>query len=345
MLQTESNRSFLLVRCRPAVPTIRQCIQVVLSQFRPWVGRKCVSNLLLALTACVVLAPATLHARLEDRIVAVVNSDLIMWSDVKRELISEQERIRQRYHGPDLDRRLKAAEYVALTKMIERQLQLQAAKTKGIEVTDLEVNQAVEELKKQGDKRVGDGSHSTIREELLLLRVVDREVRSVVMVVEADMRRYYQEHQERFAYPEEYQLSQILIRASSPDEVGTAQGRAEAIYAALKQGENFEELALRFSEGPNAARGGRLGLVRQGEMLPAIEQALAPLPVGGITNVIESPDGFHILRVDDKKPRQFRPFEEVRAEIQALVFQQKSEDQYQTWMADLKNKAYIDIKF
>jgi peptidyl-prolyl cis-trans isomerase SurA len=339
MLQTESNRSLFHRRC----PAIRPSIQVVLSRLR-----RCVSlpyGLFLAVAACLLIAPANTHARLEDRIVAVVNSDLIMWSDVKRELISEQERIRQRYHGPDLDRRLKAAEYVALTKMIERQLQLQAAKTRGIEVTDLEVNQAVEELKKQGDKRVGTGSHSTIREELLLLRVVDREVRSVVMVVEADMRRYYQEHQERFAYPEEYQLSQILIRASGPDDMGTAQGRAEAIHAALKQGENFEELALRFSEGANAARGGRLGLVRQGEMLPAIEQALAPLPVGGVTNVIESPDGFHILRVDDKKPRQFRPFEEVRAEIQALVFQQKSEDQYQTWMADLKNKAYIDIKF
>jgi peptidyl-prolyl cis-trans isomerase SurA len=292
-----------------------------------------------------VLPVPHIHAKLEDRIVAIVNSDLIMLSEIKRELISEQERIRQRYHGSDLERRLKAAEYVALTKMIERRLQLQAAKTKGIEVTDQEVSQAVEELKKQGDKRVGSGSHATIKEELLLLRVVDREVRSVVMVADSDMKRYYQEHQERFAYPEEYQLSQILVRIQNPDDVGTAQGRAEAIVAALKQGDNFEDLALRFSEGPNAARGGRLGLVRQGELLPAIEQALAPLPIGGITNVIESPDGFHIIRVDDKKPRQFRPYEEVRAEIKALVFQQKSEDQYQTWMADLKNKAFIDIKF
>lgn len=289
--------------------------------------------------------PPDIHAKLEDRIVAIVNSDLIMLSEIKRELISEQERIRQRYHGSDLERRLKAAEYVALTKMIERRLQLQAAKTKGIEVTDQEVSQAVEELKKQGDKKVGSGSHTTIKEELLLLRVVDREVRSVVMVGDSDMKRYYQEHQERFAYPEEYQLSQILVRIQNPDDVGTAQGRAEAIVAALKQGDNFEDLALRFSEGPNAARGGRLGLVRQGELLPAIEQALAPLPIGGITNIIEGPDGFHIIRVDDKKPRQFRPYEEVRAEIKALVFQQKSEDQYQTWMADLKNKAFIDIKF
>jgi peptidyl-prolyl cis-trans isomerase SurA len=300
--------------------------------------------LALTLLALCLLVPPDTQAKLEDRIVAIVNSDLIMLSEIKRELSSEQERIKARYQGPDVERRLKAAEYVALTKMIERCLQLQAAKKKGIEVTDQELSQAVEELKKQGDKRVGTGSHNTIREELLLLRVVDREVRSVIMVADTDMMRYYQEHQDRFAYPEEYQLSQILIRPLNEDD-GAAKGRAEAIAAALKQGENFEELALRFSEGPNAARGGRLGLVRQGELLPAIEQALAPLPIGGITNVIEVADGFHILRVDDKKPRQFRPFEEVKAEIRSLVFQQKSEDQYQTWMADLKNKAYIDIKF
>ena len=301
-------------------------------------------RLAFTLLALCLFGPADTQAKLEDRIVAIVNSDLIMLSEIRRELSSEQERIKARYQGQDVERRLKAAEYVALTKMIERRLQLQAAKKKGIEVTDLELTQAVEELKKQGDKRVGTGSHNAIKEELLLLRVVDREVRSVIMVADADMVRYYQEHQDRFAYPEEYQLSQILIRPLNQDD-GAARGRAEAIVAALKQGENFEELALRFSEGPNAARGGRLGLVRQGELLPAIEQALAPLPIGGITNVIEVADGFHILRVDDKKPRQFRPYEEVKAEIRSLVFQQKSEDQYQTWMADLKNKAYIDIKF
>ena len=311
--------------------------------FRPalagWNGR-----LVFALLALWLLMPADTQAKLEDRIVAIVNSDLIMLSEIKRELPPEQERIRQRYQGQDVERRLKAAEYVALTKMIERRLQLQAAKMKGIEVTDQEISQAVEELKKQGDKRVATGSRTTIKEELLLMRVVDREVRSVVMVGDADMLRYYREHQDRFAYPEEYQLSQILIRPQNQDD-GAARGRAEAIVAALKQGDNFEDLALRFSEGLNAARGGRLGLVRQGELLPAIEQALAPLPIGGISDVVESPDGLHILRVDDKKPRQFRPFEEVKAEIRSLVFQQKSEDQYQTWMADLKNKAYIDIKF
>ncbi len=291
---------------------------------------------------------APTHAgKIEDRIVAVVNKDLIMLSELKRDLLQDQERLRKLYKGEELERRLKAAEATAITKMIERKLQLQAANNKGVEVSDQEVVQALEELKKQGEKiESGDkAATKNVKEQLLLMRVVDREVRGVIMVGDTEIKRYYQEHQDRFAYPEEYQLSQILIRPRNEDEVGIARGRAEALLAALKQGESFDELALRFSDGPNASRGGRLGLVRQGELLPAIEQAVAGLPVGGITGIVETPEGFHLVRVDDKSERQFRPFDQVKQEIQSLVFQQKTEDQYQTWMADLKNKAFIEIKF
>ncbi len=286
-------------------------------------------------------------AKLEDRIVAVVNSDLIMLSELKRDLLPDLEPLRKLYKGEELERRLKTAEAMAVTKMIERKLQLQAAKNKGVDVSDQEVAQAVEEMKKQGEalNSADPNIARKIREQLTLMRVVDREVRGLIMVAESDMKRYYQEHLDRFAYPEEYQLSQILIKPRTPDELSIARGRADALLATLKQNEPFEELALRFSDGPGASRGGRLGLVRQGELIPTLEQALTSLQVGDITGIIETTEGLHIVRIDDKKPRQYRPFEQVKAEIQSLVFQQKTEDQYQIWMADLKNKAYIEIKF
>ncbi|MEP7151356.1 MAG: peptidyl-prolyl cis-trans isomerase [Nitrospira sp.] len=294
----------------------------------------------------VLICPAE-AAKLEDRIVAVVNKDLIMLSELKRDLLPEQDRLRKLYKGEELERRLKTAEAMGVTKMIERKLQLQAAQNKGLDVSDQEVVQAVEEMKKQGEQLNGADPNTTrsVREQLTLMRVVDREVRGLIMVADSEMKRYYQEHQDRFAYPEEYQLSQILIKPRTPDDLAIAQGRAEALLATLKQGEPFEGLALRFSDGADASRGGRLGLVRQGELIPALEQALSSLQVGQVTGIVETAEGLHIMRVDDKKPRQFRPFEQVKAEIQSLVFQQKTEDQYQLWIADLKNKAYIEIKF
>jgi parvulin-like peptidyl-prolyl isomerase len=286
-------------------------------------------------------------AQVEDRIVAIVNADLIMLSDMNQELKPERERIQKQYRGEERARRLKTAESMALTTMIERRLQLQEAKARSVEVSDQEVKQAVRQLKQQGEKldEKDPSSLKGVRDQLTLLKVVDREVRSGVMVADPEMKRYYKEHGDRFALPEEYTLSQILIKPSSTDEMAQAKGKARAVTDLLKQGESFEDLALRFSDSPTASRGGRLGLVRQGELLPAIERGVATLVPGGISEVIDSPEGLHIVRLEDKKPKQFRPYEEVRQEIQSLVFQQKSEDMFQAWLANLKNKAYIDIKF
>ena len=77
--------------------------------------------------------------------------------------------------------------------------------------------------------------------------------------------------------------------------------------ALLKQGESFEDLALRFSDGPNASHGGHLGLVRQGELLPEIERTIATLVPGGISDVIETSEGFHIVRLEDKNTQTVPP--------------------------------------
>jgi len=197
-------------------------------------------------------------AQVEDGIIAIVNSDLIMLSEMKREVAPERERIQKEYRGEVLARRLQTAEYMALTTMIERKLQLQAAKARGISVTDQEVLQAVQQMKQQG--RAIDETNpvdlKNIREQLTLLRVADREVRSGVMVGDSDMKRYFQEHRDRFALSEEYTLSQILIRPRSPEDTTEAKEKVREVMTRLKQGEPFEDLALRFSDGQNAAGGG-----------------------------------------------------------------------------------------
>jgi len=299
----------------------------------------------------VVAASDSVHpsfaAKLEDRIVAIVNTDLIMLSEVKREVAPERERIEKQYRGEELSRRLQMAEAMALTRMIERRLQIQEAKARSVEVTDQEVKQALKQLTQQGEKldEKDPASMRSVRDQLTLLKVVDREVRSGVMVADPEMKRYYQEHRDRFALPEEYTLSQILLKARASVDPADAKAKAREVITQLKRGESFEDLALQYSDDPTGSRGGRLGLVHQGELLPAIERGVSNLVPGGISDVIESSEGLHIVRLDDKKPKEFRPYDEVRQEIQALVFQQKSEDMFQAWLADLKNKAYIEIKF
>ncbi len=302
---------------------------------------------LLALLMTSVWSPAFSDAYLQDRIVAIVNSELIMLSDVKREFETEQERLSREHRGTDLAQRLKTAEYMALTKLIERRLQLQEAKAKNVEVSDLEVKQAIAQMKKQGNSLdVTNPSHvQTVRDQIILMRVVDQHIRGNITVGDSELKRFYQEHRDRFALPEEYQLSQIIIHPRSSDGLAEALAKARRAMDDLKRGEKFEEVAMQYSDGANALQGGRLGWVRQGELLPAIEQAIVHLVPGGISNIIESPAGVQIIRMDDRKPKQFSRYEDVRREIQELVYQQKSDDMYQSWLAELKNKAYIEIKF
>lgn len=302
---------------------------------------------LVALTWLLTVAVPADAARIQDRIVAIVNNEVITESDVLAEIAPDVERVRRTFRGEEQQWQLKRTHHVGITRIIERKLQLQQAKAKGVDVTDDDITRTVEEMKKQGEKLDGadEKARQTVREQLLLMRVVEREVRGGITVSESEMRRYFKEHESRFALPEEYTLSQILIRQRPSESPEDARERAKKVVEGLKAGESFEELALRYSDGVNAARGGRLGLVRQGELHAPIEQALAPLQPGETTSAIESAEGIHIIRVDDRRPRQFRPFEEVRAEIQSLVFAQKSEDFFQVWLADLKDKAYIEVKF
>ena len=301
----------------------------------------------LALIMISLWPPAISEARLQDRIVAIVNSELIMLSDMTREFETEQERLSREHHGSDLAQRLKTAEYMALTKLIERRLQLQEAKAQKIQVSDLEVKQALEQMKRQGSPLniTNPSDVQTVRDQLLLMRVIDQHIRGNITVGDSELKRFYQEHRDRFALPEEYQLSQILIQPRSSDGLAEALTKARRAMDDLKRGEKFEDVAMRYSDGANALQGGRLGLVRHGELIPTIEQAVAHLVPGGISDIIESPEGIQIIRMDDRKPKQFRQFEEVRREVQELVYQRKSEDMYQSWLVELKNKAYIEIKF
>jgi parvulin-like peptidyl-prolyl isomerase len=164
------------------------------------------------------------------------------------------------------------------------------------------------------------------------------------MVSETDIKHFYERHLTLFMLPEEYRISQILLLARKTESRKDLRARAREVYDQVKRGREFDDLALRYSDAPDATRGGALGFVRQGEMDPPIERAVAALQPGQISEPVETADGIQIIRLDEKKTAQFRPLEEVKNEMQGLVFQQKSADRYQRWMTDLKSKAYIEVK-
>ena len=216
--------------------------------------------LLLALAASGPVRPA-LAAKVEDRIVAIVNSDLIMLSEVKRELAPERERIEKQYRGDELARRLKMAEAHGTDHHDRTPIAAPGGEGPQCRRRRSGGQTRLKQLIQQGEKldEKDPASMKSVRDQLTLLKVVDREVRSGVMVADPEMKRYYQEHRDRFALPEEYTLSQIFLKARTSDDLADLKAKAREIMTQLKQGESFEDLALQYSDDPTGSRGGRLG--------------------------------------------------------------------------------------
>ena len=299
-----------------------------------------------ALATTTVLPLQTDAADLTDRIVAVVNKEVIMLSELKTEMEPERKRLQQQHRGAELRSRLQQAEHRTLTRMIERRLQMQHAQTKGVDPSEEDIRRTAMDLQQRGTPVNLDDpkEKKALKEQLVLFTLENREVRTGVMVSENDIKRFYERHLTLFMLPEEYRISQILLLPRKTESRKNLRVRARDVYGQFKKGGEFDDLALRYSDAPDATRGSALGFIRQGEMDPPIERTISALQPGQVSDLVETAEGIHIIRLDEKKAAQFRPLEEVKNEMQGIVFQQKSADRYQRWMTDLKSKAYIEVK-
>jgi peptidyl-prolyl cis-trans isomerase SurA len=278
--------------------------------------------------------------------VAIVNKEVIMLSELQAEMEPERKRLEQEYRGEELKARLRQAEQRTLTRMIERRLLIQHARSKGVDASEEDIRRTALDLQQQGTPVNLDDpkAKNALKEQLILFTLEHREVRAGVMVSEADLKRFYERHLTLFMLPEEYRISQILLRPRKGESREDLRTRARAVYDQLKKGAAFDDLAVRYSDDPVPIRSSNLGFIRRGEMEPAIERAIATLQPGQVSEPVETPQGIHLLRLDEKKPPQFRPLEEVKAELEGLVFQEKTADRYQRWITELKSKAYIEVK-
>ncbi|OGX10488.1 MAG: hypothetical protein A3K11_06355, partial [Nitrospirae bacterium RIFCSPLOWO2_12_FULL_63_8] len=280
-------------------------------------------------------------ADIRDRIVAVVNTEIIALSELEEEVAEITLEAHKRFRGAELDQRLRQIDFMGLNRMIERKLQLQIAKRRGIKISDEEVKDAVARLRRTGEAPNENDPRELglIRDQLTTMRLVNQQVRSGLLASDEEVLRFYQQHKDRFMLPPEVRISQILIALNPGSELLAVREKAQQVFALLKKGERFEELAARYSDGPEGRRGGDLGYIRPGDMLPQIQKAIEQMAPGSVTEPLASPVGMHIIRVDDRKPPQFRPYEEVKENIRNVVLQLKTEEAYLEWIKEQKDKS------
>jgi peptidyl-prolyl cis-trans isomerase SurA len=271
----------------------------------------------------------------QDRIIAVVNKDVITWSDLQIKIEDEYKRLKAKYSGEDLRQRYDQKQREVLNNLIDEHLQLQEAKSKGFAVTDEELAASL-----QRTPLLPTQTEQDYRDQLLLKKLFDFEVRRNVVVEEDEARRFYEANQPTFLKPPQYRLKQILL--TTPEEYlrEPARKKAKTIFSSWKSDMALEDLAAQFNEHVTS-----LGWLQEDELIAILSPEVKSLKPGDLSSPIETDKGVHLLMVTEVSATQTYAFEEVEREIRGLLQKQKTEEAYRNWLSDLKKKAFIEVRF
>lgn len=310
--------------------------------------------------AATVFLCVSAQAGVADRIVAVVNDEVITLSELNSAFEPYQAKLEASYTGVGREKALTEARMTLLNRMIDNLLMEQQARKAGIVIRDEEVNGTIKDLLErrnisQDDLRKALESEGTTLEaykkgvidQLMRIRLIQREIKSKVAVSDEEIGEYYRKHREDYEGKDAVRIKQILLPLPKEDDPAAKEKlRTDAgvIHKRLLAGEPFDLLSEKYSQGPAAAAGGDIGYIEKGVILHEVEEVAFSLPLNQISGIIESPVGFHIIQVIDRRGGGIKAIESVRGEIREKIDQEKMEKKFGEWLEELRTRSHIEIK-
>jgi peptidyl-prolyl cis-trans isomerase SurA len=302
--------------------------------------------------------PFASHAETMSSIAAVVNDDPITTYEVEKEQTVMEKEAEKKAPLKETDRA--QIHDAALNSIINRKLVALKIKELDIKVTDEEIKQAIEDVKKQNNitqeallaalnsQGISYESYKAqLKEQLERLRLVSQEVRAKIQVSEKEVREYYRDHPEKFKKDETFHVCQIFFRIpedASAEERKRITATAYSVLLEARNGKDFAELAKKYSDDSSAKDGGDIGAFKKGEMLPEFENALLKLKQGEVSELFTTSAGLHIVQLVDISRGDLIPFEKVKGEVEDVLYKKKSEERFNQWLAELRKSASIDIR-
>lgn len=295
-----------------------------------------------------------------DRIVAVVNDDLITLFDLNQKFRPYEENIRALGYAPEREREtLFKLRTDLLNQLIERTLSDQVVKKNNIEVSEQEIDTALERVKDarsltDDDLRAGlaqqgltlEEYRKNLKQQLLRNKLVNREVKSKIVVTEDDINAYYDAHREKFAGELNYHIWNIFIRTAKFADDSTrrlALEKMEAVLAQLKQGRSFESFAVDDSNSPMAPKGADLGQFKLEELSPKLKEAVSGMKAGDFSPILETDLGYQIIFVQKIVETESKSLATVKSEIHEILYNEAVDNRFQKWLKDLRKRSHIKI--
>jgi peptidyl-prolyl cis-trans isomerase SurA len=300
--------------------------------------------------------PAEPRGMVLDRVVASVNDEALTLSEVQEEGQPVLRKIFQDFVGAERVRRVEEAEQRLVNDLIDRRLLLQVAKKEGMLPSTAEVQAALEELKRNNNATdeaqfqallKAEGLtvaqvRRTIGERLAIGRLLARQIRASIILSEEEIAKYYEANRDKFQRTPEAEIHHILFEVGPNHDEARARARADEMVASVRAGADFVQAAKLYAD-KGWGSGADLLTVRRGELAPEIEAVAFGLPVGGVSEPIRTPSGYHVIKIQKVRTEPIAPLSEVREMIRERLFQEKYEAKRKDYIASLRAQSAIQV--
>jgi peptidyl-prolyl cis-trans isomerase C len=245
-----------------------------------------------------------------------------------------------------------------INSLVEQELLYQECQAQGISVDPSIIDADFENFKKQFkneedyQKQIKDLNYtedvlkSQIKKTKIIQQLIEKNVVSTIVIPDSELKAYYDSHPDEFKRPERARARHILVKvdanASEADKTA-ARKKIDGIQAQLKKGGDFAKLATENSDCPSSKNGGDLGFFTRGQMVKPFEDAAFALKPGGVSGVVETQFGYHIIKLEEKEPAASLSFEQVKDELQQKLKQSKVRDALKAYIESIKNKGKVEI--
>src|SRR5579863_4297791 len=333
--------------------TLRQALRFAATAF----ALACIAASLLPSSA-----RAQAKAAVVEEIIARVNNDIITQSDYQHADMQLKDEIAHDCQNclPDkLAAEYKDQQKDLLRGLIDQSLMVQRAKDMGISVESDLVKRlddvrkqnnmnSIEELEKavEGSGLPWEDYKTQIRNGMLTQEVIRREVGSHINIPNEEVKTYYDAHSQEFTRPEQVVLTEIFLstEGKSPEEMESVQKKTEDLRNRVVKGDDFNEIAKRYSEGSTAKDGGDLGTFQRGQLSPQLEAIVFKMEKNQITDVIQTKTGFEVLKVENHFQAGLQPLDKVENEVMNKLYMEKMQPQMRDYLGQLREESYVMVK-
>jgi len=295
-----------------------------------------------------------------DRIVAVVNSDIITLYDLNRAFKPYEDNIKALQYAPEKEREtLFQVRKDLLDQLIDSKLADQEIEHAQITVNESDIDRTIERMKearsftdeqlREGLARQGmtmEEYRKEIKEQILRTKLVNREVKSKIVITKEDIKAYYDSHQDEYAGEKKYYLYNIFVRLTPQADISERQNalrQIEDAIARLNQGLSFEDLVNQLQDSSSRVQGTDLGLYRPEELSEQLQGAVVKLKAGEFSEVLDTDFGPQIIYVQKIQETPTKSLDEIESEIQEILYNESVDNRYQGWLDELRKRSLIKI--